>query len=175
MINLRSPLGGALLLLLALSLGGCVVAPAEPRPTATVPEIIQLSRQKVPPDQIVARMRASGTYYHLSASQLADLRRQGVSDQVIDYMQLTYLEAVRRNQAMRDFDRWDRVDGWWYGGYGYGWRDPWVYRPVYVPVRPRPHHGSYHPNRPKPDRPKPDRPKPDRPKPDRPKPHKPRG
>lgn len=37
-------------------------------------------------EAIIERMRESGAVYRLSASQLADLRAQGVPDKVIDYM-----------------------------------------------------------------------------------------
>ena len=81
-----------------------------------------MSKAGTPPQDIIKIMKDSGTVYRLSASQLADLRQQGVPDPVIDYMQQTYLEAVRRNQALRDLSYWHwGPGGYYYGGGPYGW------------------------------------------------------
>ncbi len=111
-----------MVLLPALSLGGCAtLSPTRPAPV-TVDQIITMSKAGTPPQDIIKVMRDSGTVYRLTASQLADLRQQGVSDQVIDYMQQTYLEAVRRNQALRDLSYWHwGPGGYYYGGGPYGW------------------------------------------------------
>lgn len=92
-------------------------------PPVTVPEIIKLSREGVPDYEIIDKMRKSGTVYRLKASQLAELHAQGVPDSVINYMQRTYLQAVRRRQELDDWDSWNNVDGWWYGGPYWGWPD----------------------------------------------------
>ena len=69
-------------------------------------------------------MRRSGTVYRLKASQLAQLKEEGVPDSVIDYMQETYLDAVRNDQALEDWNRWTMEDdGFWYAGSPYGWPD----------------------------------------------------
>jgi hypothetical protein len=106
-------------------LAGCASFQGNQSPV-TVPEIIQMSQDKVPAYEIIERMGKSGTTYRLSAAQLADLREQGVSDPVINYMQRTYLEAVRRQQSLEDWDHWTQVDGWWYGGRPYGWSEDWI-------------------------------------------------
>jgi hypothetical protein len=63
-------------------------------PTET--EIIQMSKEGVPADTIIQKMRESWAVYYLSASQLAKLKDQGVPEKVIDYMQYTQLEDARR-------------------------------------------------------------------------------
>ena len=68
-----------------------------------------MSKDKVPDEQIIKKIAESGTIYRLTASQLADLRQAGVSDQVINYMQMTYLDAVRREQAREDLRYWSPV------------------------------------------------------------------
>lgn len=94
--------------------------------SVTIAEIIGMSNAKVPVDTMLAKMRESGTVYRLSASQLAHLHDEGVPDAVVDYMQETYLEAVRRDQAVADWVHWTfAVDGYWYGGRPYGWPRPW--------------------------------------------------
>jgi hypothetical protein len=115
-----------LLALTATLLGGCATLGGEAPPPVTVPEVVQMSKEGVPDYQIISEMRKSGTVYRLSAEELADLRDQGVADPVINYMQRTYLEAVRRRQELADWDNWTNRDGWWYGGSPYGWPDDWV-------------------------------------------------
>jgi hypothetical protein len=106
-----------------LVLGGCATLNGAARPApVTVGQIVKWSHEGVPPQDIINLMRDSGTAYRLSASQLADLRQKGVSDAVINYMQQTYLNAVRENQARRDFAYWYwGPDGYWHGGSPYGW------------------------------------------------------
>lgn len=94
----------------------------QPEPV-TVPQIIQMSKAGVSDQEIIKKMRRSGTVYRLKASQLAELKEKGVPNSVIDYMQETYLDAVRNDQALEDWNRWTMEDdGFWYGGGPYGWR-----------------------------------------------------
>ena len=112
---------------MVLLLGGCA---SVQKPPVTVPQVVEMSHEKVPPQDIIQKIRDSGTVYRLKASQLADLKQEGVSDPVINYMQETYLHSVRRNQSLEDWDNWTMEnDGFWYGGFGYGWPEPW-YAPL---------------------------------------------
>lgn len=107
-------------------LSGCSAAALSPPSPVSVADILQMSQEGVPPKTIIDRIRASGTVYRLSASELADLRLKGVVNQVIDYMQNTYLEAVRKNQQLQDENFWHLYDdGYYYGGYPFGWPDGW--------------------------------------------------
>lgn len=115
----------ALALLPALFAGGCASLGGEKPARVSVPEIVALAQEGVPPDAIIAKMRASGTVYRLSANQLADLRDKGVPGPVIDAMQQSYLDAVRRDQRYQNWNRWNFDGGWWYGGWPYGWPGPW--------------------------------------------------
>jgi hypothetical protein len=94
--------------------GGCATLGSEP-PRVSVPEIVALSQEGVPANAILEKMRAAGTVYRLTASQLADLRDKGVPDAVIDAMQRGYLEAVRRDERLADWNMWRFDGGWWYG------------------------------------------------------------
>ena len=97
----------------------------QPAPV-TVPEVVQMSKAGVPVDTLLQKMRDSGTIYRLTASQLVHLHEEGVPNAVLDYMQETYLAAVRRDQALEDWRHWAlAVDGYWYGGRPYGWPRPW--------------------------------------------------
>ena len=97
---------------------GCAFFSSKPLPPpVTVPQIIEMSKTDVPPGDIVQKMRDSGIIYRLQASQLAQLKEQGVPDVVLNYMQQTYLDAVRTDQHCADFDDWAiGDDGYMYGG-----------------------------------------------------------
>ena len=111
-------------------LSGCATLGIKTSPPVTVADIIKMSQDKVPADEIISKMRKSGTVYRLRASELAKLKEEGVPDAVIDYMQQTYLTAVRRNQALEDWSYWNSgSDGYWYGGGPYGWPDEWYESP----------------------------------------------
>ena len=100
---------------LSLVLAACATVPV-PAPVE-VPEVIQLSRAGTPPRQIIQKMRDAGMVYRLDASQIARLQHDGVTDTVLNYMQNTYIEAVRRDQRLRDWNRWwPDADGYFYGG-----------------------------------------------------------
>ena len=114
-------------LLTAATLSSILAACATvPRPVpVSVPEVIRLSHEGDPPEQIIQRMRDAGMVYRLKASQFAQLHQQGVSDVVLDYMQRTYIEAVRRDQHLQDWNRWwPGPGGYFYGGCFY---QPWPY------------------------------------------------
>jgi hypothetical protein len=92
---------------------GCARAPrVDP---VTVPQVLEMTQAGVPSSEIISHMRESRTVYRLDASSLADLRDQGVADEVINYMQETYLDAVRRDQRLREMRYWTPGGpGWWY-------------------------------------------------------------
>jgi hypothetical protein len=116
-----------LVVTLIVALAGCASlrnALRGPDPLS-VSEIVDMSRAGVPSSEICAEIQRTGTVYRLSASQLADLRQQGVSDDVINYMQKTYLEAVAADSAFAADGMWTMEDdGFWYGGAPYGWPGP---------------------------------------------------
>ena len=118
----------AVALATALVITGCfLVHLGRTHERVPVADVVRMSQAHLPPDQIVARMRRSGTVYRLTASQLAHLHDEGVPDAVIDYMQRTYMRAVRRNQFLADESRWSlEPDGYFYGGLPYGWSPGWL-------------------------------------------------
>ena len=85
----------ALLFGLALLLSSCAsLNPGEKPKSVTVVQVLQMSRQGVPAEKIIEKMRESRTVYRLKASELVRLHDQGVPDAVLNYMQRTYLNAV---------------------------------------------------------------------------------
>jgi hypothetical protein len=109
-------------LLLTQSCAGYLGSRVETYPAVTVADIIKMSQEKVPADKIIHKMRESHTVYRLKADQYAKLKEEGVPDPVLNYMQKTYINAVRHNQALEDYNYWwPGWDGYWYGGPAFGW------------------------------------------------------
>ena len=90
-------------------LSGCATFGFKQPEPVTVGQIIQMSKEGVPVDTIIKKMRDSDTVYRLTAAQLAELHDMGVADQVLNYMQQTYMEAERRQQSAEDWNR----EGMW--------------------------------------------------------------
>jgi hypothetical protein len=112
-------------------LAGCMSVGGPKLPPVTVPQIVQMSTNGVPAAEIIAKIRASRTVYRLKASQFADLVRDGVPRDVVDYMQQTYLEAVRNDARYEEWGYWRLWGDYWYGGGPCGWDFP-PPRPVII-------------------------------------------
>lgn len=79
---------------LASLLGACAsLAPPLPPPPTTA-EIVQMAQVGAGAEEIVERIAASRAVYPLPASAFARLRGEGVPDEVIDFMQRTYVDAA---------------------------------------------------------------------------------
>ena len=84
-------------------------------PQLTVPQIVDLSMQGESDQEICDKIEESSSIYRLKGSQIAKLSEIGVSNQVIDCMQQTYIDAVRQDQQMDDWNNWTMDDdGYWY-------------------------------------------------------------
>jgi len=116
-------------LVAGLLLAGCATGVKKQGPPLTVGEIVQMSKVGMPAVDIIAKIIDSGTTYKMKASEFARLKSQGVPDEVIDYMQETYLHAIEREQQLKDSQYWTYWnDGYWYGGMPFGWPyDPYWY------------------------------------------------
>jgi hypothetical protein len=88
-------------------LSGCATFGFKQPEPVTVGQVIQMSKEGVPPEAIVKKMRDSETVYRFTAAQLAELHDLGIADPVLDYMQRTYIEAERREQSRDDWGLWD--------------------------------------------------------------------
>ena len=85
--------------------GGCSTLGFEQsKPPVVVSEVIQMVQDGVPEETIVEKMRESKSVYRLNAAELAQLHDRGVADPIINYMQQTYLEAVRHEQSLADWN-----------------------------------------------------------------------
>ena len=87
----------------------------------TIPDIVQMSKDKVPAKNIINEIKKSHTAYTVKASEYAKLQQAGVADSVLDYMQKTHLNLIRNHQQARDSYYWNPGYSGWYGGPGYGW------------------------------------------------------
>jgi hypothetical protein len=87
------------LVALAFSLAALVAACAgiEPGPPPlTKAEIVQLSKSGETPPAIVDRLKKSDTVLWLSASDILQLRQEGVAPEVLDYLQAAQIADIRR-------------------------------------------------------------------------------
>lgn len=113
-----------LLLAAALLASGCAGTALLP-PPPTLDEIVKMSKEGVAPEEIVRRLQASRAVYALSGSKLAALHEAGVPDLVLDYLQQSYIDAVRYREWMRANDWYWWGPPYWLTPYrGYPWRPP---------------------------------------------------
>lgn len=98
---------------------GCASTPK--RVPLTLEQVISLSKQGVPPADIINQLKETRTVFELSGSQFAKLKEAGVDDSVLDYIQRTYVMSVEFETRMRYQSL--------YWGWGYGWPA----RPLYGP------------------------------------------
>jgi hypothetical protein len=120
----------ATLPLAALLLAGCASGPLFEGPPPIAPEqVVAMAKKGDTAANIIGELQKSRTVYSLTASQFAQLSKDGVPDAVLDYMQQTHLKEIER-QARKDaqFDAWFH-----HGWYGH----PWHATPRVVYVRPR--------------------------------------
>ncbi|QDQ28445.1 hypothetical protein FNU76_19945 [Chitinimonas arctica] len=97
-----------LLLVLSALLAACATLP----PPVSVDEAVSLSKQGVTPDALIAMMRESRSTYQLSASDILRLNQDGLPGPVLDYMQQTQLDAVRKEERMNE---WSSRPRFWFG------------------------------------------------------------
>ena len=90
--------GVALLVAIALMLYGCATTSRPPPPT--LEELVQLSADGLPEDEIIAQLRKSRAVYPLTATEILALSEKGVPSSVLDYMQQAYIANERRRERM---------------------------------------------------------------------------
>jgi hypothetical protein len=109
-----------LLVLLAAAalLGGCATTGAS---RAIMPEqVVEMAKAGESADAIIKKLQDSGTVYRLSAAEVVRLHNDGVPDPVIDYMQSTYVDAVRWEESQRAYF-YRPYPYWYYGRHYYPW------------------------------------------------------
>ena len=154
-----------LISILALSLLGCATASAppsaaiarlspedlarlmpKPEPKLPLTEIVRMSKEGATAKDVIARIKETGSRYALSASQAIELHAQGVSVEVLDYMQSAreqelraslaeeinqreqrHADELRREQELRRDSYY--YDPWWPPYPGYGWNYGYPFAP----------------------------------------------
>ncbi len=117
----------ACLLAAAALLSGCATLTGPP--PLTREDIVRLSKAGEPPQAIIDRLNATGTVIPLTGSDIVRLHQQGVSEEVLDYLQQAQIAEMRRREAML----YGMYPPYSYSPfYGCGWRrfhpygwDPW--------------------------------------------------
>jgi hypothetical protein len=94
----------AIALLAAGFVAGCTSLEPRLPPPPTTAEIVQMAKDGMTADGIIARIDAARGVYPLPASESARLRAEGVPDRVIDSMQRTYVDAVWLDGYLRARD-----------------------------------------------------------------------
>ena len=115
-------------------LSGCATMNAPERQPITLEQIVAMAKEGKDAAAIVREIRESRTTYDVMASQYAKLSRDGVPDEVIDFMQRGQLRMAER-QGRRDAYE----DLWFSGRYGWGYGSIWTPRAYFVYVNGRPH------------------------------------
>lgn len=112
------------LLAFATLLGGCATIGLQPKSITPI-EVVEMVKSAQSADAIIQKLKDSRTVYQLSAAELVSLHEQGVPNAVLDYMQGTYLNAVRAEESRRAFF-YRPPSPFWYGRY-YNpyYYDPW--------------------------------------------------
>lgn len=111
----------------------------KPDPKLPLAELVRMSKEGVAAKDIIDKIRASGSRYELPVSQAIELHGQGVSAEVLDYIQsareqelrermaeeinqreLRHAQELRREQELRRNSFY--FDPWWPGhpGWSYG-------------------------------------------------------
>ena len=116
----------AMVLAATTLVSGC--AGLQRRPPPTLEQIVQMSKDGVPADEIIKELRETRAVYPLSGAQLAKLHEQGVADPVLDYLQQAYVDAIRWQERNYYENRF-----WGYGCIGCYYYRPWAAPYFYYP------------------------------------------
>lgn len=125
-MNVYRRLVPAALIALSLALGGC--AGMQRKPPPSLEEVVQMSREGVPAQEIIDRLRETRAVYRLTGSRLAQLRDEGVSDEVLDYLQQAYIDHVRWQERAYYHDPF-----WASGCIGCYYYRPWAAPYIVIP------------------------------------------
>ncbi|MFM1911754.1 MAG: hypothetical protein RJB18_1145 [Pseudomonadota bacterium] len=67
----------------------------KPTPNLSLDEVVLLSKNKVPADEIIQKIKESQSQYALTPSQVLEMSKKGVDAKVLDYMQASHEQAIR--------------------------------------------------------------------------------
>jgi len=67
----------------------------------SIDDIVKMANSGVPSREIIARLQAANGFYPLRPSEYVLLHQRGVPDDVLDYMQETYVRQVRHEERFQ--------------------------------------------------------------------------
>ncbi len=115
-------------------LSGCATMNAPERQPVTLEQIVAMSKEGKDAPSIIRTIKESRTSYDVMASQYAKLSRDGVPDEVIDFMQRGQLRMAEHQGRRHAYD-----DLWMSGRYGWAYGGMWSPRAYFLFVDGRPH------------------------------------
>jgi hypothetical protein len=127
-------LGNAAILAALIVLSGCAAIDVPERQPITLDQIVAMAKEGKDAPSIIREIRESRTSYDVMASQYAKLSRDGVPDEVIDFMQRGQLRMAERHGRRQAYD-----DLWLSGRYGWAYGGIWAPRAYFLYVDGRPH------------------------------------
>ena len=132
--NKLTKLNNAAAIVTLLALAGCASMNMPERQPITLEQIVALAKEGKDAVSIIQAIKESRTTYDVMASQYAKLSRDGVPDQVLDFMQFGQLMSAERQGRRNAYD-----DLWFSGHAGWGYGGIWQPRAYFVHVNGRPH------------------------------------
>ena len=122
------------LLATLLALSGCASIVEPERQPITLEQIVAMTKEGKDAKSIIRDIKESRTTYDVMASQYAKLSRDGVSDEILDFMQHGQLRLAERQGRRSAYD-----DLWLSSRYGWGYGGMWTPRAYFVYVNGRPY------------------------------------
>jgi hypothetical protein len=113
---------------------GCAVTNLPERQPVTLEQIVAMAKEGKDAPSIIRDIKESRTTYDVMASQYAKLSRDGVPDEVIDFMQRGQLRMAERQGRRQAYD-----DLWMSGRYGWAYGGIWSPRAYFLYTDGRPH------------------------------------
>lgn len=97
---MNTPISCFVAVFLALILlSGC--SSLQRRPAPSIEQIVEMSKQGKPAEEIIRELQETRAVYPLTASQIIALHDQGVAEPVLDHMQNAYAAGIRWDARMR--------------------------------------------------------------------------
>ena len=122
------------LLATLLALSGCASIVEPERQPITLEQIVAMTKEGKDAKSIIRDIKESRTTYDVMASQYAKLSRDGVPDEILDFMQHGQLRMAERQGRRSAYD-----DLWLSSRYGWGYGGMWTPRAYFVYVNGRPY------------------------------------
>ncbi|HEY7985412.1 MAG TPA: hypothetical protein VIE17_00675 [Methylophilaceae bacterium] len=71
----------------------------EPMPNLELSQLVELSKSGMSADELIAKIKQTGTHYALTPSEAIALNKQGLDSKVLDYLYTAQLQVFREGLA----------------------------------------------------------------------------